>query len=148
MKIPKLVLIESPYAGDIERNLRYARACMRDSFMRGEFPWASHITYTQDGILDDAVPEERALGIEAGLQWGKHAELTAVYVDLGISPGMKLGVERARAEGRAIEVRSLDEWAGKYLIETTLADVNFLFDIQKQRIADVGKEASGEAGGD
>ena len=27
----KLVIIESPYAGDIEANLKYARACVLDS---------------------------------------------------------------------------------------------------------------------
>lgn len=28
-----LVLLESPYAGDIEANLTYARACMRDCLL-------------------------------------------------------------------------------------------------------------------
>jgi hypothetical protein len=63
----KKVLIESPYAGDVERNEKYARACMRDCFERGEAPFASHLLYTQPGVLDDTLHHERALGIDAGL---------------------------------------------------------------------------------
>ena len=69
----KRVIIESPYAGDVERNLRYARAAMKDCLHRGEAPYASHLLYTQEGVLDDDVPGERKLGISAGLSWGKIA---------------------------------------------------------------------------
>ena len=94
-----LVIIETPYAGDIEKNLKYARLCMRDCFMRGEFPFASHLLYTQEGILDDTIPEERKLGINAGLTWGRFASKTVVYTDLGITEGMNQGIERAEEEG-------------------------------------------------
>ena len=104
---PVLVIIESPYAGDIEKNLRYARACLRDSLKKGEAPLASHLLYTQEGVLNDSDPEERSLGIEAGLAWGKLAKKTIVYLDLGITPGMKKGIRRAVEEGRQIEFRSL-----------------------------------------
>ena len=100
-----LVLIESPFAGDVETNIRYARACMRDSLIRGEYPFAMHLLYTQDGILDDDIPAERSLGIESGLAWGKHASKTVVYTDLGISPGMELGIKSAREEGREGNLR-------------------------------------------
>jgi hypothetical protein len=80
---------------------------MRDCLQRGEAPYASHLLYAQDGILDDTIPEERALGIEAGLQWGAHAEATVVYCDRGISSGMQKGIERALKEGREIEWRWL-----------------------------------------
>ena len=107
----KLVIVESPFAGDVERNIDYARAAVRDCLMRGEAPIASHLLLTQEGILDDTIPEERDLGIEAGLLWGKHAEATVLYADRGISSGMKLGIDRARAEGREIEIRFLNgEW--------------------------------------
>ena len=105
-----LVIIESPFAGDVETNIRYARACMRDSLERGESPFAMHLLYTQEGILDDAIPEERNLGIEAGLAWGKYASKTVVYTDLGISSGMEKGIQRARREGRDIEYRELESW--------------------------------------
>lgn len=105
-----LVIIESPYAGDVDTNIQYARACMRDSLNRGEFPFAMHLLYTQDGILNDDIPEERNWGIEAGLAWGKHASKTVVYTNLGISAGMEKGIQRAREEGREIEYRELDSW--------------------------------------
>ena len=103
-----LVILESPFAGDVEKNLEYARKCMRDCFMKGEFPFASHLLYTQDGILDDSLPGERKLGIRAGLCWGEFASKTVVYTDLGISEGMKQGIERAREEGRVIEMRKIE----------------------------------------
>lgn len=101
----KLVIVESPYAGDIERNVAYARACVRDSVLRGEAPIASHLLFTQRGILRDEVPEERKLGIEAGLAWRRVADLTAVYTDYGISPGMEHGIRAARAAGVPVEFR-------------------------------------------
>ena len=107
----KLVVVESPYAGkieeEIENNVSYARACMRDCFLRGEFPFASHLLSTQPGVLDDKNSEERKLGIDAGLEWVKVAEATIVYTDLGISEGMKLGIERAVEDGRVVEYREL-----------------------------------------
>lgn len=106
----KLVVIESPYAGDVDRNVRYARACLRDSLRRGEAPIASHLLYTQAGVLDDLVAADRALGIEAGLAWAAHAELVAVYVNFGISKGMAAALERHIAEGRQVQYRQLAEW--------------------------------------
>lgn len=67
--IPRVV-VESPYAGDVERNLRYLRAALRDCLLRGEAPYASHAIYTQPGVLDDDIPSERTRGIHAGLAWG------------------------------------------------------------------------------
>jgi hypothetical protein len=106
----ELVLMESPYAGDIDTNIKFARACMRDSLGRGEAPFAMHLLYTQEGILDDDIPEERNWGIEAGFAWGKHAKKTAVYTNLGITPGMEIGIQKAKEEGREIEYRELDSW--------------------------------------
>lgn len=103
----KLVIIESPFAGDIARNIAYARACMRDSLARGEAPFASHLLYTQAGILDDTVPEDRERGIAAGLAWARHADLTAVYADLGISEGIAAGIQDVERFCRPIEFRSL-----------------------------------------
>lgn len=110
------VIIESPYAAPtalgIELNLRYARAAARDAIVHhGESPYLSHLLFTQRGILDDTVPDERALGIEAGLIWGAFAKRTVVYTDRGISSGMKLGIARAHEQGRRVDMRSLADWA-------------------------------------
>lgn len=103
----RLVIIESPYAGDVERNVEYTRECLRDCLMRGEAPFASHLLYTQPYVLDDTIPEERKLGINAGLEWGKKADATVVYTDYGISKGMEIGIARARSEKRSVEFRKL-----------------------------------------
>lgn len=101
------VLVESPFAGDVEANVAYLKECLKDSLSRGEAPYASHLFYTQ--FLDDEIPEERALGIDAGLAWGMAAELTAVYQDRGISRGMIYGIEAAEAAGRPIEYRNIEK---------------------------------------
>jgi hypothetical protein len=103
----ELVIVESPYGGDVERNVRYARAALRDCLLRGEAPLASHLLYTQPGVLDDNDAAERTHGIEAGLAWGAAAKRTVVYGDLGISEGMRIGIARAVAEGRPIAYRAL-----------------------------------------
>lgn len=105
--VMQLVIIESAYAGDIHRNTQYAKAALADSLSRGEAPFASHALYTLPGVLDDDVPAERAHGIAAGLAWGDRADLTAVYVDQGVSEGMLEGIMRATLLGRAIEYRDL-----------------------------------------
>lgn len=104
----KRVIIESPFAGDTAKNTAYARECLLDSLRRGEAPIASHLLYPQ--VLDDMDGVERALGIEAGLVWGTCADLTAVYLDRGVSSGMRLGIRRALMEGRQIEVRWIRQW--------------------------------------
>jgi hypothetical protein len=89
------VIVESPYAGNIELNLRYLRACMADCIRRGEAPFASHGLYTQPGVLRDDVPEERMAGIHAGFGWRCVADATVVYTDLGTSTGMGYGIKAA-----------------------------------------------------
>lgn len=107
----KNVILESPYGGDIDANVRYARAAIRDSLERGEAPIASHLLYTQPGILRDEVAEERAWGIAAGLSWIRVAEASVVYEDLGISRGMRDGIAAAQAAGVPVEYRRLLRWA-------------------------------------
>ena len=104
----KLVVIESRYAGDVEGNVAYAKRCVVDSLQRGESPYASHLFFTLPGLLDDRLPIERMAGINAGFAWGAKADLVAVYIDRGISSGMKQGIERAYAAGQRVEFRSLE----------------------------------------
>src|SRR3990167_4164627 len=96
----KLVVIESPYAGDIDLNLRYLRACMKDCLMREEAPFASHALYTQPGVLDDNIMEERLLGIGAGFAWGDRADYVVFYVDLGESKGMEKARDYWHRQGK------------------------------------------------
>ncbi len=105
--MPALVIIESPYAGDVDANVDYARRCVKDALQRGEAPIASHLLYTQPGILDDNKPDERELGIEAGLAWRRVADKTVVYTDRGISKGMSYGILLAEDAGIPVEYRTL-----------------------------------------
>ena len=109
-EIFECVIVESPYAGDVDRNVAYARAAMADCLARGEAPYASHLLYTQPGVLDDTVPAERIKGIAAGFAWRAVAKRTVVYEDLGITRGMQQGIDAAMAHGHPIEYRSIPGW--------------------------------------
>lgn len=115
----RLVVVESPYAGDVEGNVAYATRCVRDCLMRGEAPIASHLMYPREGILNDAINAERVMGMAAGLAWGARADATVVYVDRGVSGGMLEGINHAFAHGRRIEWRALDSD-----VSTSLAVIN------------------------
>lgn len=104
----RLVIVESPYSGDVEANTLYARRCIRDSLARGEAPIASHLLYTQEGILDDTNPAERGLGMEAGHAWLAGAEAVVVYTGRGISQGMLVGIKRAEEAGVPVEYRRVE----------------------------------------
>jgi len=103
----KRVILESPYAGDVERNIKYSRMCVKDSLSRGEAPIASHLLYTQEGILDDLNPEERKQGIDAGLKWKEVADLQVFYIDYGVSPGMQYGMGYAKEHNIPFETRTI-----------------------------------------
>lgn len=62
----KLVYIASPYAGDVEANVAFAKAACRYAMDQGATPLAVHLLYPQ--MLDDHVPAEREAGIRMGLQ--------------------------------------------------------------------------------
>jgi hypothetical protein len=107
----KLVIIESPFAGNVERNIAYAKAAMLDCLRRDEAPYASHLLYTQ--VLDDLKIEERKLGMFAGFEWARKADLITVYQDLGISEGMEKGIAMHHERGIPIEYRSIPNWDQK-----------------------------------
>ena len=98
-------IVESPYRGDVARNKAYLDRCLLDSLKRGEAPIASHKIWP--GIFNDEIPEERDLGIEAGLAWIPVADLMAVYTDFGISDGMENAMSRAQLHKIPIELREI-----------------------------------------
>lgn len=103
----RFVVVESPYAGDVDRNVLYARAAIVDCLERDEVPYASHLLFTQDGILDDDKPEQRLKGILCGFSWGMVAPKRVFYEDYGRSGGMMMALEEARAWGQVVEYRRL-----------------------------------------
>lgn len=115
-RVKPLVIVESPFFGATpavaERNLRYARSALRDCILRGEVPLASHLLYTQPGVLNDNVAEERELGMSLGWHCTRLASFVAVYLDLGMSSGMQRGINAARELNLEIKERSLPDWRG------------------------------------
>jgi len=122
--MPRLVILESPYAGYAPawvppgfrwlaaayqrwRNARYTVRCMRDSLYRGEAPLASHVLYASSGVLDDSDMAERARGLQAGFAWGLKCPVRVVYCDRGISGGMRAGMNAGLPTQR-VEFRYLD----------------------------------------
>lgn len=113
----KLVIIESPYKGNVPRNTRYLRSCIRDCINREESPYASHRMLTD--ALDDDNNIERAIGIAAGLAWRHarwfdsggilHRVAPVFYVDLGWSDGMKYARKQYDAEAVPYFERKLPE---------------------------------------
>lgn len=99
-----LTIIESPYAGDMQLNILYARLACADSISRGEIPFASHLLYPQ--FLDDTDPAQRKVGFNCAANYYRFACRVVSYVDLGTSTGMTWGQKFANAGGiPAIERR-------------------------------------------
>lgn len=103
------IIIESPYAGDVDRNLRYLRACCRHAVEQGDIPFASHLFFTQ--FLDDTKQNERSLGIQMGYSFWQQAEQVVFYVDLGMSNGMKDALARCVLEDKPYQIRRLPKEA-------------------------------------
>ena len=101
----KRVLIISPYRGNVDKNLAYARHCLLDSIKRGEAPFASHLLYTQ--VLNDQNSEERATGLECEDAWLIKADLIAAYIDHNWSEGMQRTIRNARLLFKPWEERSI-----------------------------------------
>lgn len=97
----RLVVIESPYAGDVAANVAFCEAVCRYAALQGYAPMASHLLYTR--FLDDTVPEERRVGIDAGLAWAAHAEAVWFCLRPGedYSRGMQYAAARYVMEGRS-----------------------------------------------
>jgi hypothetical protein len=87
----KRVYVASPFRGatpeETRQNIIYARLCMLDSLERGEAPYLSHLLYTQVWAESDDL---RAAGLAAGTAWRRVSDYVALYIDLGVTDGMRL----------------------------------------------------------
>lgn len=107
----KRVFLISPYSGDVEANVAYARRCMKYLLTVGEgfSVFAGHLLYTQ--VLDDNVPAERDAGMRAAYAWLAESQLAYVFLDRGVSRGMRADVDAAQRLAVPIVYRFLDmEW--------------------------------------
>lgn len=107
------VCIESPLAGDVERNTRYADACMLHALLLGESPFLGHLLYPR--VLDDTRSEDRQRGIAAHCAWLCAAHVVAAYVDYGVTDGMAKAIRLAGEMLLTVEYRTLGpDWETKY----------------------------------
>ena len=84
---------------------RYALRAIRDSLNRQESPLAAHVMYYDLNIRN---PIERDIGLHAQLSWIKNADVVVVYVDLGITPAMKVVINTAMIRNKRIEYRTIN----------------------------------------
>mgnify|MGYP006303505937 CR=1 FL=1 len=86
---PRLI-VESPYAGDVEMNEAFAENVCRFAVKAGYNPYASHLLFTR--FLDDEVAEERRAGIGCGFGWREIADEVwyCTRPDEAFTPGMEL----------------------------------------------------------
>lgn len=103
----KLVIVESPYAGDIPANMAYLQDCLRWCVLQGYSPYASHQMLTQ--ALDDNDPADRQLGIVAGYEWWRVAEAIYFFTDLGWSKGMEAARVLAIRQDKIFRVVNLGD---------------------------------------
>lgn len=107
---PTYILVESPFAGEVDKNLAYAQKCMRHVFFSSysgpQIPIASHCFFTL--ALDDRNPAERSIGMKAGFAMRSLASEVRVYLDRGLSDGMVYGIRGAIEAGKPIKLWAFD----------------------------------------
>ena len=102
----KMVYIASPYAGDVEHNVEFARAACRYCIKRGNVPIAVHLLYPQ--ILDDTDPEQREIGLKLGRCILEKCDEMWV-VGENISPGMSAEIDEAERLGILVRIVSTEQ---------------------------------------
>jgi len=93
----KLIYVASPYAGDIEKNVEYAKQACRAVMESGHAFFAPHLLYP--AVLDDAIPEERQAGIEMGLTLLYRCDEVWAF-----GPHISRGMQRLRIPVRRMEI--------------------------------------------
>lgn len=94
------LIIESPYAGDVDTNVAFCRNICHFAVLNGYSPYASHLFFTQ--FLDDNDLDERKLGIDAGLAWSEGVKVVWFCHREGepLSNGMQYAAKRHLAAKR------------------------------------------------
>jgi hypothetical protein len=113
-----VAMIESPYSGDIDRNIRYLALCSFDAgILHDECPYASHASMTQHPrsknmfVSDydkkwDVFTRDKAIHMSQRMR--KRCDKTVFYIDLGWSNGMKEAIKYCEKNGLPYEERKID----------------------------------------
>lgn len=115
---PTVTMVESPYSGNIDRNVRYLLICHFDcAVVHREVPYSSHSYMTQHPrakrffVSDDEKKWDvltRDQAIESSHIIRKRCDRTVFYTDLGWSTGMKAAKEFCQTNGLPFEERRVD----------------------------------------
>lgn len=105
----KLIYVASPYAGDIERNVEFAKRACRYVMEQGHAFFAPHLLYPQ--ILDDSNPTERETGLKLGHHMLERCDEIWVFGNK-ITSGMEAEIERAKQLGIPIRYVSAEQIFG------------------------------------
>lgn len=97
----KMTYICSPCRGEYEKNITKAQEYCREALLEGLLPIAPHVYFTQ--FVDDEIPEERELGMGAGIQLLRYCQLIRVY-GCCVSSGMYKEIQLAGVLGIEIEI--------------------------------------------
>lgn len=88
----KRIYVASPYAGDIEKNTKFAKKACRHVMNAGHAFFCPHLLYPN--ILKESCPAERQLGLDMGLAMLDSCDELWCYGD-HISQGMMAEIEQA-----------------------------------------------------
>lgn len=128
----KLVYICSPYRGEVERNLEYARELTRKALDCGFVPVTPHLYLTQ--VVNEDDPAERDTGMAAGRSLLAQCSYILIGSKYGLSEGMlgeidlalELGLKELAPEAGGLEV--------VYAQERTLPEVKAAFISAMQKV--------------
>jgi hypothetical protein len=101
---PQKVYICSPFAGDMEQNVRNALKYCRFALQKGKFPIAPHCYLPR--FMDDNAPAERELAMSFGIRFLYECRELWIFGTY-ISEGMKR--EILAAKWRRIRIRQFNE---------------------------------------
>lgn len=105
----ELVVLEAPYMAEdlvnVNRNIKYAQMCLKDSLSRDEAPVMSSLLYSS--VLNYRNDAQHDLALLANLSWLNVAHKVIVYIDYGISPRMTASINNAKLKNIRVEYRRL-----------------------------------------
>jgi ABC-type uncharacterized transport system ATPase subunit len=118
MSAIKLVVLESPYSGDVKGNVRYAQKCMNILRAEGHAVFVPHLLWTQhelcpEHFVSDYDEKYTVIGRDAAIECIKRvrqeADLVVFFVDRGWSSGMKAGLQHCKDKGIPYVERSIEQ---------------------------------------
>ncbi len=110
----KFIYVASPYAGDVEKNVAFAKEACEYTRQQGHAFFAPHLFYPE--FLDDNISSQREQGLKMGITALDRSDELWVFGNK-ISTGMAKEIEYAQKKGIPICHISEQEMAEKMVKE-------------------------------